>query len=39
MIWTNQGRMQLSEEALGMASMELNRFANQKQRFLIACAF
>lgn len=30
-IWTNQGRMQLSEEAVRLASEELNRLAKQKQ--------
>ncbi len=30
-IWTNQSRMQLSEEALKLASDELNRLAIQKQ--------
>lgn len=31
MIWANQGRMQLSEDALRLASEELNRLAKQKQ--------
>jgi len=30
-IWTNQSRMQLSEDALKLASDELNRLAKQKQ--------
>lgn len=31
LVWANQGKMQLSEEALRLASEELNRLAKQKQ--------